>query len=202
MDLDRILVLDFETTGLDRNADFVTEIGALLIHDGQAIGSFSAVVNFGGVIPKMITKITGITQAQINAGMPKDFAFRVLRGMMAGAVIVAHNAVFDLGFLYREMGDRLHLDFAHHLPPNFLCTATVAAILAPGESHSLANLCQKYGIQNQRAHRAIYDARATYSLFCELRRQTPLEQYINVLGYPTERGAPAWAPENSTLKAY
>jgi DNA polymerase III subunit epsilon len=201
--LNNLLILDLETTGLDRNANFVIEIGAIRITNHRPVASLSTVVNFGGILPGSIPGLTGIHQEDVDAGCEKDYAFRALRGLMyPPCVVVCHNAAFDISFLYREMVERMKLEGV--TPISFLCTMTVAAALFPNEpgGYSLAAMCQKFGIVQTAAHRAMPDARACYSLLRKLQEVAPLDQYINIMGHNGKYPAPSWVPEWATLKAF
>jgi DNA polymerase-3 subunit epsilon len=197
--LNNLTILDFETTGLNPEWDFVTEIGAIRVRDGIQVAQLQAVVNFGGVLPPEITKLTGITQEEINAGKDPVKAFRLLRAFIGNSTIVAHNAAFDVAFLnrsYNRYGSE-----GLTLTNDWLCTKRLAQQLFWNEydfqelgGFGLAGLCKHFEIEQQGHHRALNDAKDCYSLFKELRiafDAVPLvgefdRRYINLFNQPAE----------------
>ena len=78
-----------------------------------------------------------------------------------GAIFVAHNVLFDFGFIQKEMNwvDREFLR-------RTLCTVRLSRKLIPGQpSYSLGKLCRSLEIPLQGRHRAYGDAAATVKLF-------------------------------------
>ena len=105
-----LVVFDFETTGLDSKVDKIIEIGAIRLEAGKPVAEFSTLINPDMKISEQVTNITGITedmlegQPNIKSVLPDFIEF------FKGAVLVAHNADFDMGFLHSvclEMGWRL-----------------------------------------------------------------------------------------------
>src|SRR6185312_2769774 len=93
------VVVDLETTGGSPNDSAITEIGAVKIRGGEVLGEIQTLVDPGREIPPYISVLTGITSSMVAAA-PRIGA--VLPGFLEfarGAVLVAHNAPFDLGFL-------------------------------------------------------------------------------------------------------
>lgn len=93
-------VVDLETTG-GAESDAITEVGAVKVRGGAVLGEFQTLVNPRTHIPPLVAVLTGITDAMV-AGAPGLGA--VLPAFLAfadDAVLVAHNAAFDVGFLRR-----------------------------------------------------------------------------------------------------
>src|SRR4029453_7128468 len=93
------VVVDLETTGGSPKDSAITEIGAVKVRGGALFGEFQTLVDPGHEIPPYISVLTGITSMMVAAA-PRIGA--VLPGFLEfarGAVLVAHNAPFDLGFL-------------------------------------------------------------------------------------------------------
>lgn len=157
------VVVDLETTGSRPSGpghDEITEIGAVKVRGGEVLGEFATFVDPGRDIPPQIVALTGITSAmvydapRIAAVLPSFLEF------IRGAVLVAHNAGFDVGFL-RAAAER------HQLPwpkPPVLCTVRLARrVLTRDEAPSvrLAALAQLFAASTRPTHRALDDARAT-----------------------------------------
>ncbi len=154
------VVVDLETTGGSPASAGITEIGAVKVRGGQVLGEFHTLVNPGMPIPPFITVLTGITDRMV-AGAP-DIAgvLPMFLGFVAGSVLVAHNAPFDVGFLR-------HACAQHKYPwPNLpvLDTAQLARKLLTRDevpNCKLATLARYFRSASTPAHRALSDARAT-----------------------------------------
>ncbi|MEM8689371.1 MAG: 3'-5' exonuclease [Pseudomonadota bacterium] len=155
------VAFDTETTGLSPKTDDVVQLGAVRVLNGRLVeGEFlDCYVNPGRPIPPASTKIHGVTDADV-AGAPDFLTIgRTFHEFCRGAVIVAHNAPFDMGFLRRyeaEMG----VAWDHPVLDTVLLSAVVFGIT---EAHSLDALCARLGITIPDAlrHTALGDARAT-----------------------------------------
>ena len=151
------VVLDVETTGLNTAMDMIIEIGAVRFEHGEEVAEFSQLINPGRPIPEKVVELTGINNGMV-AGMPTirdvigDFA-----RFCEGAVLVAHNASFDMAFFdraFREAG----LPFDH---PKLDTLALVRNLWPEQKIHKLGAMCKLLGIDLTKAHRAVHDARAT-----------------------------------------
>ncbi len=95
------VVFDIETTGKNPVNCKITEIGAVLICNGEIKERFNTFVDPECHIPEFITELTGITDEMV-AGAPKqDEAVRMFLEFAAGRMLIAHNASFDTGFIKR-----------------------------------------------------------------------------------------------------
>lgn len=157
------VVVDLETTGGrssgDRH-DEITEIGAVKVRGGEILGEFATLVDPGRAIPPQIVALTGITSAMVYDAPKIDAVLPAFLEFARGAVLVAHNAGFDVGFL-RAAAERNHLPWPK---PPVLCTVTLARrVLTRDEAPSvrLSALAQLFGASTTPTHRALDDARAT-----------------------------------------
>ena len=98
-----VAVVDVETTGLSPKMDRVVEVGVVLLDSrGEVEGEFETLVNPGRDVGP--TGLHGISASDVvDAPTFSDLAPH-LRSLLAGRVVVAHNALFDLRFLAREFG--------------------------------------------------------------------------------------------------
>lgn len=154
------VVVDLETTGTSPEGDAITEIGAVKVRGGEVLGEFATLVNPGCAIPPQIVQITGITTAMVYDAPRIDSVLPGFLEFASGAVLVAHNARFDMGFL-RAAAARLELAWP---AAQVLCTVQLARrILGRDEAPSvkLSVLAQLLGAETQPTHRALDDARAT-----------------------------------------
>lgn len=174
-------VLDFETTGLDHTKEQVIEIGAVKLDKNmKQIGSLHLMVRLheGKELPEFITKLTGITPADIENANPEYAAMHQLTDFIDTDIVIAQFASFDLGFLSR-----------YFLPQEFICTRTMSQLLNPKKKASLANLVERYGVQLTDPHRAFADVLATAEVFKIMREQLDMKgiEYKNVMLTSAER---------------
>lgn len=171
----RFAVIDVETTGLDPHTDRILQVAAVVVDEsGHVVESFDTVVR-----PESPSEyehgaehVHGISRDDVQNGMPLRVAIERLKQISNNAVFTAHNARFDLGFLSAEASrvgtewtvdtviDTLHLSRALDSSREY--------------SHRLTDLCERYGIQRDRAHNALSDARATAELLPKLLRETQI----------------------------
>jgi len=107
---DPLLVLDLETTGLSPGDNEIIEI-ALLRADGGRLTRLSRFVDPGQPIPPFITRLTGITDADVRGAPDVESVLEELLPYFDGATLIIQNAPFDLGFLRPRMsrlGVKIH----------------------------------------------------------------------------------------------
>ncbi|MBC3540976.1 PolC-type DNA polymerase III [Rufibacter sediminis] len=187
--LSNVTALDFETTGVSGSKGRVIEIAAVKGANGTITGRFHTLVKLKGELPQKITDITGITPADLLHGMEERAAFTILQEFIGDSTVVAHNAPFDLGFLYSTYR-RLKLRPVQH---PFLDTLSVCRLRQPSP-RSLPDMCKAYGIPLTRWHRALPDATATWHLLHRLHEESPLDEMRNKLVLNPKYGTPYWLP--------
>jgi DNA polymerase III epsilon subunit family exonuclease len=158
------VVVDLETTGASpKKGAAITEIGAVKVKGGEIIGEFKSFVNPLSPIPEYITAMTGISDLMLAHAPIIDEIFPTFlefAGSHNKAVLVAHNAPFDLSFLKSAAKD---LDYEW---PKYktLDTVTIARQLLTKEDVrdcKLGTLAQFFGTKTEPNHRALDDAKAT-----------------------------------------
>src|SRR6188768_341228 len=93
-------VVDLETTGGSaEGGSMITEIGAVKVRGGEVLGEFQTLVNPGEPIPAFIAVLTGITDTMVAPAPRIGPVLPAFAEFCRGAVLVAHNAPFDVGFL-------------------------------------------------------------------------------------------------------
>lgn len=154
-------VLDFETTGLFPNGhDRVIELAVVHVNEhGRIEGQWETLINPGRDLGRQ--DIHRIRAADvISAPSFADIAPRLLE-LLAGRVVVAHNASFDIRFLIAEL-ERIDGWVNPGVPT--LCTMQLARDILPGAGRALADCCAAFDIELEGAHRAAVDALATAQL--------------------------------------
>ena len=163
------VVFDTETTGLlpDRG-DEIVQIAAVRIVNGRMIEGevFDTLVNPGRQIPAASTGVHGITTAMVQGAPTPAEAVRAFHKFAEGAVLVAHNAPFDMAFLRRlETASGRRFD-----NPTLDTVLLSAVIFGQHEVHSLDALTHRLGITipEEARHTAIGDTVATARAFLKL----------------------------------
>ena len=160
-------VVDLETTGLSPATDSIIEIGLVLAGpDGVAQRRWSTLVNPGpgpdGDIEVGPTFVHGLVAADL-AGAPRfDDVADLLARDLAGRVVVAHNARFDVGFLTRALGRSGHLVRGARVPR--MCTMEWARHFMATPSRRLVACCEAAGVSIGQHHSALDDAEAAAGL--------------------------------------
>ncbi len=154
-------VVDLETTGGSAaGGSMITEIGAVKVRGGEVLGEFQTLVNPHQAIPPFIAVLTGITDSMVAGAPTIEQALPSFLEFAHGAVLVAHNAPFDVGFLK-------HFARLQQRPwPRFevLDTAVLARRVVTRDEATnckLGTLAALFGSATVPNHRALSDARAT-----------------------------------------
>ncbi len=154
---DEIVVFDIETTGLSSLKDAITEIGAVIIKDGKEIDRFQTFADPGMHIPTNITQLTGITDSDVSGAPSQEEAVRAFLQFVGGRVLAAHNASFDIGFIY-EACCRYNIPYE----ASYIDTLAIARALLPElKSHRLNIVASHLGLPEFNHHRASDDAVTT-----------------------------------------
>jgi len=194
MNLNNITVLDFETSGLSPSRDRVIEIAAIRCFGGEVVSQFQTLVRFDGRLEPKITEITGLTSADLVNGMDEETSFRILNRIIGDSVLVAHNALFDLGFLHHALMRFAKRSFRN----SFLDTLTIARARHT-YPHNLKEMCNRYGVELEGAHRSLNDVYACWKLLEKMNEEQSVAPHLNALGYTTKYGPPKWSPDHAQL---
>jgi DNA polymerase-3 subunit epsilon len=164
--MERVAVLDFETTGLSPDlGDRPTEIAIVLVEGGRIVDRFQSLMNPGRRIPAFVTQLTGISNEMVATAPAVATVMREAACFVGGLPVVAHNASFDRKFWAAEL-QRLALDAC----TPFACTMLLSRRLYPEcASHKLGALVDALRLpRGGRAHRAMVDAEMASHLWCRI----------------------------------
>jgi DNA polymerase III alpha subunit (gram-positive type) len=148
-------VVDVETTGVDPTVDRVVEVACARIRGGREIDAFSSLVHPGRHIPAVASAVHHLTDREVQFAPALEDLRARLSTMCADAIVVAHNARFDLAFL----------PFLAQRPS--LCTMRLAMRVlpdAPNYKNQVLryHLCVDGGMHGEAiAHRARGDVQVT-----------------------------------------
>ena len=154
------VVVDLETTGGTPTTAGITEIGAVKVRGGEVLGEFQTLVDPGAPVPPFIAALTGISTSMVR-GQPRiEQVLPSFLEFIRGAVLVAHNAPFDIGFL--KAAAREH---GYTWPGNQVVDTVALSRRAVSReevpNHKLATLAAFFRATVTPEHRALADARAT-----------------------------------------
>lgn len=154
------VVVDLETTGGSPTDCAITEIGAVKVRGGEVLGEFQTLVDPGGPIPAFISVLTGITDAMVVSAPRIEAVLAAFLEFASGAVLVAHNARFDVGFL-KAAAVRSQVPWPHFVVLDTVHLARHLVGRDEAPNHRLASLAILFGSPTTPNHRALQDARAT-----------------------------------------
>ena len=160
------VVVDLETTGLTPASSSICEIGAVRVRELELEQRFETLVNPRRPLPPPIAALTGIDPRALRSAPPAELAVRRFLEFAGDAVLVAHNARFDIGFLDREV-ERLT---GRRLAAPVVDTVWLARRLLAGRISrvGLASLAYFFGTASRPCHRALPDAEATAEILLAL----------------------------------
>jgi DNA polymerase III epsilon subunit family exonuclease len=161
---EEVVVVDTETTGIDRRARLV-EIGALRVRRGVVVDRFQTLVDPAMPIPPEVIRVHGITDAMVRGAPQADAALAAFLAWVQGAALVAHNASFDRRIFIQELAR-----VGRPLPGlAVFCTLRMARKALPGHpGYGLGALAQALRIPVTEAHRALADCHTTFGLLGHL----------------------------------
>lgn len=160
---DRIVVLDTETTGMNREGGptylghKIIEIGAVEIINRKLTGRhFHVYIKPDRLIQEDAIDVHGITDEFLRDKPTYNEVHQEFLDFIQGAELVAHNAPFDVGFMDHEFNT---LDPSIGKTEQYCKitdTLAMAKRLFPGKRNNLDILCERYGIDN--SHRTLHGA--------------------------------------------
>ena len=167
------VVFDTETTGLrPSDGDRIVQIGAVHLSAGELVMDriFDQLVNPGRKIPKRSTRIHGITEAMVTDAPPVAAAVADFHDFAGDAILVAHNAAFDLKFLSLAQGEA-GVTFTQPALDTLFLARALDDHAGRKAAHDLDTLIDRYDIKMEDRHSGLADAFGTAHLFLRLIEQ-------------------------------
>ncbi|MEG1010749.1 MAG: PolC-type DNA polymerase III [Ruthenibacterium sp.] len=160
-----LVIFDLETTGLSPGEDRMTEIGAVVVENGEIGESFDSFVNPECHITEEITQLTGITDEMVSGAPKEEEALRAFLSFANGRVLVAHNAHgFDIRFL-KAAAERCDIPFEC----TYMDTLPMSQALCLGlRNYKLDTVGKHLEIPPFQHHRACDDALALAQILQKL----------------------------------
>lgn len=155
------VVFDIETTGFSPVNNRIIEIGAVRVSGGEIADRYSTFINPDVPIPFEIEKLTGIHDDMVMGAPMIETILPEFFDFCKDAVLVAHNANFDMGFIM-ENARRQGIEKKF----TYVDTVGIARVLLPNQAkHTLDAVAKTLGISLENHHRAVDDAQATAEIF-------------------------------------
>jgi DNA polymerase III epsilon subunit family exonuclease len=191
----RFAFLDLETTGLSPwFGDRICEVG-IVISEGKRIRKqYQQLVNPERPLSPGAASTNGLSDDDLkSAPLFGEVADEVMQ-WLKGAVVVCHNAQFDIQFLdseFKRMESEIQI-------PNLIDTLRLARQFFDLPSYSLLSIAESFRVPMTGAHRALDDALTARGIFFGMMEQMkqfnkPLDDYIGIYN------SPAWPNEGIQL---
>lgn len=151
------VVFDLETTGLSSRYDRIIEFGAVKVKEGQILDQVDFFINPDMPLAEVTKNLTHITDEQVRSGKSIKKALLDIKEFIKDSILVAHNAVFDFGFLNEAL---INNGFEELKNPVIDTLPLSRFLYSDLRSHTLGSICKKLGVvyDEDTAHRANYDA--------------------------------------------
>ncbi|TBN40730.1 PolC-type DNA polymerase III [Pseudomonas sp. BGI-2] len=167
--MERIAVIDFETTGISPNSSCrATEIAVVILEQGRIVERYQSLMNAGVRVPAFIEQLTGISNAMLRTAPSAEQVMNEVNEFVGITPLLAHNAAFDQKFWDFELSriKRTRLQ-------NFACSLLLARRLMPAApNHKLGTLTTFARLPNTgKAHRAMADAEMAANLTAHLAQE-------------------------------
>ena len=161
---DEFVVFDIETTGFSFQNDRITEIGAVLVKNGEVVDRFQTFVDPERPLPDEIIKLTGITDDMVKGAPSQYKAVKAFLDFSGKRMLVAHNAGFDISFI-RKVSDDNGIEFNN----TYLDTVALSRYVNPDlNKHKLDALATYFGLGDFDHHRANEDAEMLSLIFFKM----------------------------------
>lgn len=160
------VVFDIETTGLSQTYDDIIEIAAVKVFRGGIVSTYETFVNPKKPIPEKITNLTSITDEMVMDASPIEEIMPKFLEFCEGCILVAHNAKFDVGMIYKDM-KKLGIQ-AYDCPVIDTLNLFRAGYYDQVKTFNLKSLSKYFKVKQEHHHRAIDDTRVTALCFISM----------------------------------
>lgn len=189
---DKLAFVDIETTGMRSAYDRIIEIGILRVENNKLVKTFHSLFNPQTRIPAEITKLTGISGADLeNAPSFRSMKDEILE-TLSDCIFVAHNVRFDYSFLMNEFRRENFTFSSKHF-----CTVRLSRLLYPTQQrHNLDALIERFNFSCGSRHRAFDDAKVLFDFYQSIQKEFSPEQLAAFIKQTMKRpSAPLKLPQ-------
>ncbi len=187
-----LAVFDFETTGINPYYGHrIVEVGILTSIGDEVQENYETFVNPRRMIPEDTSEIHGIYDEDVEDSPFLSELLPRISSLFKDRVLVAHNAPFDLSFLHVEY----HLAREKFSQGPVCDTVKLARARYDFPDNRLGTICGEFGIENQKAHRALEDVKATFEVFKRFARDLEDDGKTTVADWLKAQGGDVELPE-------
>lgn len=158
------VVFDIETTGLSFICDEIIEIGAFKLVKGEVVDKFISFVKPNQLISMKTIELTGINDEMVQDADPIEVVLPKFKEFCGDAILVAHNAAFDVSFIQAFAG-RLGFRFDNPVLDTLALSRMFVSTL---KRHSLDKVSKELGVVLTRHHRAEADVDAASGILLKI----------------------------------
>ena len=171
-------VFDIETTGLSVNYDKIIEIAAVRVENNHIVERYNTFVNPERPISQLTTRLTSIKNSDVAMARTIEEVIPEFKAFFEGTVMVAHNAQFDMGFIYKILKDNNLYDG----PMTTIDTLSIARNAYSNElkRFNLKAVSKYFKVNLEQHHRANYDTEATAEVFLHMLRDARNAGIVNI----------------------
>ena len=158
--LPRFAVVDIETSGLSTRRHRILQVAVVTVVDGEIADEWASLIALRWPLQRVgPRRVHGISRKHLRGAPSQAAVLTELAERLDGSVVTAHTVRVDWPFIERA-ARRSGVAIA---AGERLCTLRMSRSLDPDRrlSHRLGDVCERYGISNDRPHDALHDARAT-----------------------------------------
>ena len=196
----KIIFFDTETSGLNCQKCQIIELAMITVVDGEIVDQYDKFIRYDKNLPKKVVKLTGITDELLDEkGLSEERVANDLKEKMLGCDwMVAHNAQFDLSFIYALL-EKYFPNEVDDIVKNVSWLDTLSVLKdRKNYPHKLIDAVKYYkskdddfrrAIDNIDFHRAGEDTKALYYVTKAMKKERDdLSEYENIFGYNPKWG--------------
>ncbi len=192
-----LVILDTETTGLFPGLGHrIVEIGAIRLENWREVGQISTLLQPERKMDAKASRVNGIRDSNLVGKPTFSEITDELLALLDGAVLVAHNAEFDAGFLGHELliNGLKQNGLPRTLPNPWLCTLQLARRHFHFGRNNLGHIARQLRVRTGRAHRALSDVYTTAEILKRMVHTLTRRQIETVNDLLHAQGNPIFAP--------
>lgn len=161
LDSKDFVIIDIETDGLDKEKDYIIEIGAVKSVGGR-ISEFQSLISYEGTLPKHIVAMTGITTNMLKTnGKSVEVVLKNFKEFIGDLDIIGYNVSFDIEFINIALS-KFELEKLENKRYDLMKFVKNEKLFLA--NYKLQTVIKEYGVGNEVPHRALEDARLIYKL--------------------------------------
>lgn len=162
------VILDLETTGLDKEKDDIIEIGMLKISDFMIIDQYQKIISISQKIPNNIVQLTGITDEIIEKeGVEETVVLDEIEEFIGDLPVVGYNVQFDIDYI-KKLCEKHNKEVFINKCKDVMTQVRRKKVLS---NYRLETVAKVYGIDYTACHRALDDCKILFGIVCELNKK-------------------------------